>query len=106
MSSTEQWRFQLQRGVQTGSVGERGIIDATEYLVESDREYDVYLHQAGGRELVGTCSIKGGPTGSYVVVPRFAINFDASDCEFWGVWNTDDTGTARLQHVWMTVEGA
>jgi hypothetical protein len=98
-------RFRLQRGVETGSVEERRIIEATEHLVDSAREYDVYLHQAGGRELVGTCTIEGGPAG-YLVVPGFAINFDASDCEFWGVWDTDHAGTARLKHVWMTVEGA
>jgi len=99
-------RFRLQRGVTTGAVEEGEIIQATEYLVDSDREYDVYLHQAGGRELVGTCSVESGPAASYVVVPGFAINFDASDCEFSGVWDTDHAGTARLKHVWMTVEGA
>lgn len=99
-------RFRLERGVETGSVEERRIIEATEHLVDSDREYDVYLHQAGGRELVGTCSVESGPGGSYMVVPRFAINFDESDCEFWSVWDTDHAGTARLKHVWMTVEGA
>ena len=98
-------RFRLQLGVTTGAVEERRMIEATEHLVDSDREYDVYLHQVGGRELVGTCTIEGGPAG-YVVVPGFAINFDASDCEFWGVWDTDPAGTARLKHVWMTVEGA
>ena len=98
-------RFRLQRGVVTGAVEEGRIIEATEYHVASDREYDVYLHQAGGREQVGTCSIESGPAGSYVVVPGFAINFDTSDCEFSGVWDTDHAGTARLKHVWMTVEG-
>jgi hypothetical protein len=98
-------RFRLQLGVTTGAVEERRMIEATEHLVDSDREYDVYLHQAGGRELVGTCTIEGGPAG-YVVVPRFAINFEASACEFSGVWETDHAGTARLKHVWMTVEGA
>ena len=99
-------RFRLQRGVAIGAVEERRIIEATEYLVDSGREYDVYLHQLGGRELVGTCSIESGPAGSYVVVPGFAINHDASECEFSGVWDTDHAGTARLKHVWMTVEGA
>ena len=47
-------RFRLQLGVTTGAVEERRMIEATEHLVDSDREYDVYLHQAGGRELVGT----------------------------------------------------
>jgi len=98
-------RFRLQHGVATGPVEDGRIIEATVHLVDSDREYDVYLHQGGGRELVGTCTIEGGPAG-YVVVPGFAINFDASDCKFAGVWDTDRTGTARLKHVWMTVEGA
>jgi hypothetical protein len=105
-SAANPQRFRLQRGVTTGVVEEGRIIEATEYLVDSDREYEVYLHQAGGRELVGTCSIESGPAGSYVVAPGFAINFDASECEFSGVWDTDHAGTARLKHVWMTVEGA
>jgi hypothetical protein len=99
-------RFRLQRGVMTGPVEEGRIIEATEYHVDSEREYDVYLHQGGGRELIGTCSIESELAGSYMVVPGFAINFDASDCEFAGVWDTDHAGTARLKHVWMTVDGA
>jgi hypothetical protein len=99
-------RFRLQRGVTTGAVEEGRIIEPTEYLVDSDREYDVYLHQAGPREMVGTCSVTSGPAGSYLVVPGFAINLDAADGEFSGAWDTDHARAARLKHVWMTVEGA
>jgi hypothetical protein len=105
-SSTNQQRFRLQRGVETSSVGPQGAIGAKDYRIDLEREYDVYLHQAGGRELVGTCSIESGAAGSYVVEPGFTINFDPSDCAFWGTWDTDDDGVAALQHVWMTVEGA
>jgi hypothetical protein len=41
-----------------------------------------------------------------MVAPAFDITFDPSDCRVSGVWETDHAGTARLKHVWMTVEGA
>jgi len=99
-------RFRLQRGVETGSVGPQGSIGAKEYRVDLQCAYEVYLHQAGGRELVGTCSIESGPARSYLVVPEFNVTFDPSDCEFWGVWDTDGGGITRLKHVRMTVQGA
>jgi hypothetical protein len=98
-------RFRLQQGVVTGSVDQRRMIEATKYRVDQ-REYEVFLHQGGNRELVGTCAIEGESAGSYLVAPNFVINFDPSDCEFLGSWDTDDQGIARLQHVWMTVQGA
>lgn len=98
-------RFRLRQGVVTGSVDQRRMIEATEYRVEQSG-YEVFFHQGGNRELVGTCTIEAEPAGSYVVLPDFVINFDPSDCEFWGSWDTDGQGIARLQHVWMTVQGA
>lgn len=101
-SPTDQQRFRLQAGgVETGGTGK-----ATDYRVDLDRKYDVYLEQGGDRQLIGSCSIEAGPAGTYVVVPEFAINFEPSDCEFWSAWRTDSGGIAHLHNVWMTVSGA
>jgi hypothetical protein len=98
-------RFTLNRGVQIGPP-ERGIIAPTEYRIDLQREYEVYMHQAGSADLAGTCSIEAGPAGTYIVLPNFNVKFDPSDCEFRGAWETDRDGVARLQRVWLRVEGA
>lgn len=98
-------QFRLQQGVVTGPVDQGRIIEAAEYRVDQS-EYEVFLHQGGNRERVGNCTVGREPSGGYLVLPHFIINFDASDCEFWGSWDTEGQGVARLRHVWMTVKGA
>jgi hypothetical protein len=59
------------------------------------------------RRAISMCR-RCGASGSPLIELRFPRLWKPEIIrhKFWGVWNTDDAGTARLQHVWMTVEGA
>ena len=92
-------RFPLRFGLETGPIAaDRSPLQASEYLVEVDREYDLVVYRKDQRHRLGACRVEGTP-GKFTVVPSSELISGLTAPTFYGVWSVDGEGVAKLQDV-------
>jgi hypothetical protein len=92
-------RFPLRFAIETGpTAADRSPLQAREYLVEVDREYDLMVYRRDKPHRLGACRVEGTP-GKFTVVPSSELIPGLTAPAFYGVWNVDGEGVAKLQDV-------
>jgi hypothetical protein len=94
--------FPLRIGVTTHApvYEQKDPVPVKRYRVRAD-PYEVTLVYPGFNKVVGTCSVRKIGRESFVVRPRFAIEYPAKAVRFWGGFSVDDSGTATLENVYL-----
>ncbi len=102
--SKERQRFPLRFAMETGSLIEHGPMNAKEYRIEVEREYEVVsIDSAHKRQVRGRGRVEG-IEGAFSVVLLFDFVAPYASRTFYAVWRVDGESIARLEEV-LLIEG-